>query len=92
MQALEEQYNRACYAIVDEMNDKFIDLCVDDNNSEIGHRMPQQQAAFTAQLEKLNFQFETKSLDMPRQAGEDGAVAALDKESKYSNIMGRNKF
>ena len=63
------------------MNDKFIDLCVDDNNSEIGHRMPQQQAAFRAQLEKLNFQFQTKVLDTPQQAGQDGAQATIDRDS-----------
>jgi|EP00354_Favella_ehrenbergii_P004160 hypothetical protein len=61
------------------MNDKFIDLCVDDNNSDVGHRMPQQQAAFRAQLEKLNFQFETKCLDTPLRVG-SGSHEDLDKD------------
>ena len=33
----QEQYEAACWKIVDEMQDKFIDLCVDDNHSAYGN-------------------------------------------------------
>ena len=48
------------------MNDKFIDLCVDDNHSAYGNEMPQKHLQFKSHLEKLNgFRFETGILDMP---------------------------
>ena len=37
MQALKDQYESTCWKIVDEMTEKFIDLCVDDNNSQYGN-------------------------------------------------------
>ena len=61
----QEQYEAACWKIVDEMNDKFIDLCVDDNHSNYGNEMPQRQERFRAHLEKLNFRFNTNCLEMP---------------------------
>ena len=33
----QEQYEAACWKIVDEMQEKFIDLCVDDNHSAYGN-------------------------------------------------------
>ena len=47
------------------MQDKFIDLCVDDNHSAYGNEMPQRQERFRAHLEKLNFRFQTSRLDLP---------------------------
>lgn len=47
------------------MSEKFIDLCVDDNNSVYGNDMPVRQERFKAHLEKLNFRFETKCLETP---------------------------
>ena len=55
----QEQFDAACWKIVDEMQDKFIDLCVDDNHSAYGNEMPQKQDQFRAHLEKLNFEFKT---------------------------------
>ena len=49
------------------MQEKFIDLCVDDNHSAYGNEMPQRQERFRAHLEKLNFRFETSRLDLPEE-------------------------
>ena len=62
----QEQYEAACWKIVDEMQEKFIDLCVDDNHSAYGNEMPQRQERFRAHLEKLNFRFYTDFLDVPQ--------------------------
>lgn len=47
------------------MQEKFIDLCVDDNNSAYGNMMPQKQEQMRAHLEKLNFKFNTACFDLP---------------------------
>ena len=74
LDALQEQYETACQAIVNEMQEKFIDLCVDDNHSAYGNEMPQKQAAFRAHLDKLNFKFQTDRLEMPQTSGDDTAI------------------
>ena len=79
MQALKDQYESTCWKIVDEMTEKFIDLCVDDNNSQYGERMPLHTDQFRAHLEKLNFRFQTKCLDMPARMAEEGST--LDQQS-----------
>ena len=56
------------------MQEKFIDLCVDDNHSAYGNEMPQKQAAFRAHLDKLNFKFQTERLDMPQTVGDESAI------------------
>ena len=60
------------------MQEKFIDLCVDDNHSAYGNEMPQRQERFRAHLEKLNFRFETSRLDMPEETAfnNNGAIQA----------------
>ena len=55
---------------------------MDDNNSSIGNRMPQQQAAFRANLETLPFTFDTKCLDLPKTIAE--GVETFDKDSIQS--------
>ena len=61
------------------MQDKFIDLCVDDNHSAYGNMMPQKHEQFKAHLEKLSFRFETTCLDLPAGMVEDDS--AMDKDS-----------
>jgi len=62
---LQEQFDAQCWKIVEDMSEKFIDLCVDDNNSAYGNDMAQRQERFRAHLEKLNFRFETTCLELP---------------------------
>ena len=47
------------------MQDKFIDLCVDDAHSNYANEMIQKQDQFHEHLGKLNFQFKTEMLDLP---------------------------
>ena len=60
------------------MQEKFIDLCVDDNHSAYG-QMPNKQETFKTHLEKLSFTFETKCLDLPAGMVEDEGT--MDKHS-----------
>jgi len=62
----QEQYEAACWKIVDEMQANFIDLCVDDNHSAYGNELIQKHDQFKAHLGKLNFRFETENLDLPK--------------------------
>jgi len=81
---VQEQYDRACYDIVEEINDKFIDLCVDDNNSSIGNRMPAAQAAFRSNLETLSMTFQTSRLDMPKRMESGNEALVMDKDIMQS--------
>ena len=63
------------------MNDKFIDLCVDDNSQDYGAKQPQLMAQFKQHLGNLNFQFETKLLDLPEAMTND---TEIDTECKNS--------
>ncbi len=40
VQAMKEQYQEAGWKIVEDLNDKFIDLCVDDNSQDYGNKQP----------------------------------------------------
>lgn len=73
----QEQYENACWKIVDEMQEKFIDLCVDDNHSAYGNEMPQKQERFRAHLEKLDFRFKTNCLEMPAMPADAGLIDKL---------------
>ena len=84
----QEQYEAACWKIVDEMQDKFIDLCVDDNHSAYGNQMPQKHEQLKAHLEKLNFRFETNSLDLPAgMASESSAESATPDQMNMNAIQ-----
>ena len=64
------------------MQDKFIDLCVDDNHSAYGnHTMPQKAQQFFDHLKKLDFRFETQCLDMPARTTCGDDSAEFDKNS-----------
>ncbi len=41
---MKEQYQEAGWKIVEDLNDKFIDLCVDDNSHDYGAKQPQLMA------------------------------------------------
>ena len=60
------------------MQEKFIDLCVDDNHSNYGNEMPQRQERFQAHLAKLNFQFKTDRLDMAQSSGSAPEISESD--------------
>ena len=59
------------------MQEKFIDLCVDDNHSAYGNEMPQRQERFRAHLEKLNFRFRTSRLDLPSETAFNNSGATI---------------
>lgn len=61
---------------MDEIAEKFIDLGVDDNQSDFGQEIPHRQERLQQQLEKLNFRFKTKCLDLPE--GSSAAEAQLE--------------
>ena len=46
--------------------DKFIDLGVDDNHSAFGEGMAGRQLKFKSHLEKMQFEFKTTCLDLPK--------------------------
>ena len=68
------------------MQEKFIDLCVDDNHSAYGNDQPQRQERFRAHLEKLNFRFETSRLDMPEQTAFNNSGIQADQVATIKEI------
>ena len=91
---IQRQFDEECWKIVEEMNEKFIDLCVDDNHSAFGNEMPQRLERFRAHLEKLNFRFETDCLDLPSMSGasttESMAKDEIKEMIKTDQAMGRD--
>ena len=64
------------------MQDKFIDLCVDDNHSAYAnHQMPQKAQQFNEHLKKLDFRFETQCLDLPASMIGGESSSEMDKNS-----------
>ena len=63
---LEAQFETTCKNIVDDIMDKFIDLGVDDNHSNFGEGMAGRQLKFKSHLEKMQFEFKTTCLDLPK--------------------------
>jgi len=72
------------------MSEKFIDLCVDDNNSAYGNDMPQRQERFRAHLEKLNFRFETTCLDLPNSTASSDAEVDIEAIKTADTTMGQD--
>ena len=75
---MQEQYQEAGWKIVEDLNEKFIDLCVDDNSQEQYMKGPQQVQQFRQALERLNFKFDTKLLDLPEAMTNDTEIIEGD--------------
>ena len=72
------------------MNEKFIDLCVDDNHSAYGNEMNQKHEQFKAHLEKLNFEFKTQSLSLPEATNGDDGQIDIDSLMTADTAMGKD--
>ena len=85
-QNFDENYQAQGWNIVEEMQEKFIDLCVDDNHSYDNGERPKQED-FCAHLAKLDFRFQTHCMDLPAPmaaAADEGALR-MDKD-RYADL------
>jgi hypothetical protein len=60
-------FEAECKKIVNDISDKFLDLGLDEGNngSDYGNLM-QKQEKFSKEFERLNFQFDSHSLHLPK--------------------------
>lgn len=71
-------FENECRKIVNDISDKFLDLGLDDgNHSDYGNMMLKQEK-FAKEFERLNFQFESQALHIPK--GSQNSDEILEEE------------
>jgi len=75
----QQKFENDCKDIVDEIQEKFIDLGV-ENHSAYGENIKIRQERLENALEKMNFEFKTNCLDLPQQSGSKDYLN-LDRET-----------
>ena len=86
-----KQFEGDCRKIVQDISNKFIDLGVDEgNNSEQYQEMLEKQKKYNKELNKIDFVFETKNLDLPAAcANTDMPQVNMGELSNEDEFMGK---
>ena len=63
---MQQQVDDQCRAIVDEISSKFIDFCLDDNQSSYGNEQSDKLTRLRDHFTGNVLNFETKCLDLPQ--------------------------